>query len=102
MSHTIAVMYLGQDRRVAATRTAVALEPQHPYTKALFAAALPIDLDTPREEIVLSGRGAEPARSAERLPLPPALPARDAALRHRGAGASRRRPADLVACHLYD
>src|SRR2546430_9015983 len=32
---------------------AVALEPQHPYTKALFAAALPIDLDSPREEVTL-------------------------------------------------
>src|SRR6185437_4577950 len=34
-------------------------------------------------------RGAEPAQPAVGLPLPPALPARDAPLLHRGAGAAR-------------
>src|SRR5213596_2853658 len=47
MSHTIAVMYLGKIVEIGDAE-AVALEPQHPYTKALFAAALPIDLDGQR------------------------------------------------------
>jgi len=54
MSHTIAVMYLGQIVEWGSAAT-VALEPKHPYTRALFAAALPIDLDGQSEEIVLSG-----------------------------------------------
>jgi oligopeptide/dipeptide ABC transporter ATP-binding protein len=59
MSRTIAVMYLGQIVEIG-DADAVALEPRHPYTKALFAAALPIDLDSPREEIVLSGEVPSP------------------------------------------
>ena len=84
MSHTIAVMYLGKivERGDAA---AVALEPQHPYTQALFAAALPIDFDAPARGDRARRRGAEPARPARGLPLPHALPSRDAPLRHRPA-----------------
>jgi oligopeptide/dipeptide ABC transporter ATP-binding protein len=54
MSHTIAVMYLGKIVEWG-DADAVALEPKHPYTRALFAAALPIDLDAPRQDSVLSG-----------------------------------------------
>ena len=59
MSHTIAVMYLGKIVEWGEA-TAVALEPRHPYTRALFAAALPIDVDGPREEVVLSGEVPSP------------------------------------------
>jgi oligopeptide/dipeptide ABC transporter ATP-binding protein len=54
MSHVIAVMYLGRIVEAGAARTIVG-EPRHPYTKALFAAALPSHPDDKREEIVLSG-----------------------------------------------
>ena len=54
MSHTIAVMYLGKIVEWGEAGR-VSVEPRHPYTKALFAAALPIDLDSAREDIVLSG-----------------------------------------------
>ena len=54
MSHVIAVMYLGRIVETGAART-VATQPRHPYTKALFAAALPSHPDDTREEIVLSG-----------------------------------------------
>src|SRR5207244_12734085 len=40
MSHVIAVMYLGRVVETGPART-VASQPRHPYTKALFAAALP-------------------------------------------------------------
>src|SRR5512147_3119670 len=59
MSHTMAVMYLGQIVEWGEAE-AVALEPQHPYTKALFAAALPIDLDAPREALALTGEVPSP------------------------------------------
>ncbi len=92
MSHTIAVMYLGKVVEWG-DADAVALAPKHPYTKALFAAALPIDLDGRARGGRARGRGAEPARAAGRLPLPSALRVRAPAVRDRGAGATpRERP----------
>jgi oligopeptide/dipeptide ABC transporter ATP-binding protein len=54
MSHTIAVMYLGKIVELGAAAE-VALRPKHPYTQALFSAALPLDPGERREEIILSG-----------------------------------------------
>ena len=54
MSHTIAVMYLGKIVELGAAAD-VALRPAHPYTQALFSAALPLDPGERREEIILSG-----------------------------------------------
>jgi oligopeptide/dipeptide ABC transporter ATP-binding protein len=54
MSHVIAVMYLGRVVETGAART-VATQPRHPYTKALFAAALPSHPDDSRDDIVLAG-----------------------------------------------
>ena len=99
MSHTIAVMYLGKIVEVG-DADAVALAPKHPYTKALFAAALPIDLDQPREEITLSGEVPSPlappagCRFHPRCPLAmPHCATDEPALRHESGR--------LVACHLY-
>ena len=54
MSHEIAVMYLGRVVEAGAARI-VATQPRHPYTKALFAAALPSHPDDSRDEIILAG-----------------------------------------------
>ena len=54
MSHTIAVMYLGKIVELGAAAD-VALHPKHPYTQALFSAALPLERQQRREEIILSG-----------------------------------------------
>jgi oligopeptide/dipeptide ABC transporter ATP-binding protein len=54
MSHTIAVMYLGKIVELGAAAE-VALSPKHPYTQALFSAALPLDPGARGEEIILSG-----------------------------------------------
>jgi oligopeptide/dipeptide ABC transporter ATP-binding protein len=54
MSHAIAVMYLGQIVELGAAAE-VALRPKHPYTQALFSAALPLAPRERREEIILSG-----------------------------------------------
>src|SRR5438034_6122764 len=59
MSHTVAVMYLGKLVEFGPAR-AVATEPQHPYTRALFAAALPSHPDEKREEVVLAGEVPSP------------------------------------------
>src|SRR5947207_7950272 len=62
MSHAIAVMYLGKIVEYGPAKT-VAADPKHPYTQALFAAALPAHPDEKREEIILTG---EVPRSEER------------------------------------
>jgi len=54
MSHAIAVMYLGRIVELGAAAD-VALRPKHPYTQALFSAALPLAPRDRREEIILSG-----------------------------------------------
>jgi oligopeptide/dipeptide ABC transporter ATP-binding protein len=59
MSHTIAVMYLGKIVEIGEARV-VAQEPRHPYTKALFSAALPSHPDEKREEIILTGEVPSP------------------------------------------
>jgi oligopeptide/dipeptide ABC transporter ATP-binding protein len=99
MSHTIAVMYLGKIVEMGEA-TEVALEPKHPYTKALFAAALPIDLDRPAEEVILSGEVPSPldppggCRFHPRCPyVMPRCATEEPPLKPEGAR--------LVACHLY-
>jgi oligopeptide/dipeptide ABC transporter ATP-binding protein len=59
MSHTIAVMYLGRIVESGEAR-ALARAPKHPYTEALFSAALPSHPDERREEIILPGEVPSP------------------------------------------
>ena len=59
MSHTIAVMYLGQIVEIG-DAAAVASRPKHPYTQALFAAALPSHPSEQRDEMVLAGEVPSP------------------------------------------
>jgi oligopeptide/dipeptide ABC transporter ATP-binding protein len=59
IAHRTAVMYLGRIVEHAETE-ALYERPRHPYTRALFAAALPADPDAPRAEMVLSGEVPSP------------------------------------------
>ena len=99
MSHDVLVMYLGKIVEWGQA-DAVALEPKHPYTKALFAAALPVDLDGPREEVALSGEVPSPidppggCRFHPRCPFAMAHCATEEPLLKEAEGR-------LVACHLY-
>ena len=99
MSHAIAVMYLGQIVELGAAAD-VAVRPKHPYTQALFSAALPLDPDERREEIILSGEIPSPldpppgCRFHTRCPQVMDRCRRD---EPRLAPESGR----LVACHLY-
>jgi oligopeptide/dipeptide ABC transporter ATP-binding protein len=61
MSHTIAVMYLGKIVETGEAAT-VARNPRHPYTQALFSAALPTHPDERRDEIILPGEVPSPVR----------------------------------------
>jgi len=93
------VMYLGKIVEVGGA-DAVALAPKHPYTKALFAAALPIELDQPREEITLSGEVPSPLAPPGGCRFHPRCPF---AMPHCATDepALRRESGRLVACHLY-
>jgi oligopeptide/dipeptide ABC transporter ATP-binding protein len=99
MSRTIGVMYLGKIVEVG-DADAVALAPKHPYTKALFAAALPIDLDRPREEVTLSGEVPSPLAPPGGCRFHPRCPF---AMPHCATDEPALRPESgrLVACHLY-
>lgn len=59
MAHQTAVMYLGQIVEYAETEE-LYQNPLHPYTKALFSAALPSHPDLVREEIILTGEVPSP------------------------------------------
>jgi oligopeptide/dipeptide ABC transporter ATP-binding protein len=59
IAHRTAVMYLGRIVEQGDTE-ALYQNPRHPYTQALFAAALPADPDAPRAELVLSGEVPSP------------------------------------------
>jgi len=99
MSHTIAVMYLGKIVEWGDAE-AIALAPQHPYTKGLFAAALPIDLDGPREEVALAGEVPSPLDPPAGCHFHPRCPfAMNRCATE--APALRTQAGRLVACHLY-
>jgi oligopeptide/dipeptide ABC transporter ATP-binding protein len=99
MSHAIAVMYLGKIVEWGEAGL-VSTEPKHPYTKALFAAALPIDLDSSREDIVVSGEVPSPLAPPSGCHFHPRCPyvmprcSTEEPLLRADSG-------HLVACHLY-
>jgi oligopeptide transport system ATP-binding protein len=99
MSRTIAVMYLGRIVEWGDAE-AVALDARHPYTQALFAAALPVDLDTPRAEVAVAGEVPSPLAPPSGCRFHPRCPF---AMPHCATQEPALRPerGRLVACHLY-
>jgi len=99
MSHTIAVMYLGQIVEIGDAAT-IATRPRHPYTQALFAAALPSHPAEQREELVLTGEVPSPLNPPLACRFHPRCP-------HAMAQCSSEEPVlresegRRVACHLY-
>jgi oligopeptide/dipeptide ABC transporter ATP-binding protein len=100
MSHTIMVMYLGKVVEYGDAHT-IAHSPKHPYTEALFSAALPSHPDERREEIILSGEVPSPMRPPPGCHFHPrcphAMPRCSAEV-----PALRTLPDRHVACHLFD
>ena len=100
MSHVIAVMYLGKIVEMGDART-LALTPKHPYTAALFSAALPSHPDERREEIILPGEVPSPLNPPCGCRFHPRCP-------HAMPQCGQHEPAlapvegRFVACHLYD
>ena len=99
MSHTIAVMYLGQLVEIGEADT-VAGAPKHPYTQALFSAALPSHPGDKREEVIVTGEVPSPVAPPPGCRFHPRCPhamdrcATDVPALSPHAGRQ-------VACHLY-
>ena len=100
MSHSIAVMYLGQLVEFGAAKT-VAADPRHPYTQALFSAALPSHPDESRDEIILTGEVPSPVNPPSGCRFHPRCPH---VLPRCAPEVPRLRTAfgRETACHLYD
>ena len=100
MSHAIAVMYLGKIVEIG-DAAAIAEHPKHPYTQALFSAALPSHPDERRDEIILTGEVPSPLNPPAGCRFHPRCPS----VMERCSSqvpALRANNSRLVACHLYD
>ncbi len=73
MADWLAVMYLGRIVEYAAVEPLFE-EPRHPYTRALFSAALPGHPDRPHQEIVLTGEVPSPLEPPTGCPFHPRCP----------------------------
>jgi oligopeptide/dipeptide ABC transporter ATP-binding protein len=99
MSHEIVVMYLG---RIVESGDACTLahDPKHPYTRALFSAALPSHPDERREEVVLAGEVPSPLKPPSGCRFHPRCPSAM-------PNCAQETPelafveGRMVACHLY-
>jgi oligopeptide/dipeptide ABC transporter ATP-binding protein len=100
MAHEVAVMYLGKIVERAKTRE-LFTNPLHPYTKALFSAALPAHPDVVREEIILSGEVPSPINPPSGCHFHPRCPfamprCAEVEPEDKAIGSGHR-----VSCHLY-
>jgi oligopeptide/dipeptide ABC transporter ATP-binding protein len=104
LAHEVAVMYLGKIVERARTKD-LFNNPLHPYTKALFSAALPSHPDIVREEIILPGEVPSPinppsgCRFHPRCPF--VMPKCSEIEPEEKAAAGNGARGHLVACHLY-
>ena len=100
MAHEVAVMYLGKIVERARTE-ALFTQPLHPYTQALFSAALPGHPDITREEIILPGEVPSPINPPSGCRFHPRCPVAK-------SQCAEIEPQEtnidghMVACHLYN
>lgn len=101
LADEVAVMYLGKMVESGSSET-VFKSPQHPYTQALFSAALPTRPDDHHEEIILQGEVPSPLNPPSGCPFHPRC--------HRKIGpiCERKIPEEVklsnkqkVSCHLF-
>ena len=103
ISDRVIVMYLGKVVEEVAERTTLYAAPKHPYTGALLS-AVPIpnpELGRAAQADRARGRRAEPDQPADRLQLPPALPAlpRGPLRRRATRRSTRSATGQVAACH---
>jgi oligopeptide/dipeptide ABC transporter ATP-binding protein len=100
IAHRTAVMYLGRIVEYADTE-ALFRDPKHPYTKALFAAALPADPDAPGGEFVLTGEVPSPINPPSGCHFHPRCPFAMEICSRVDPVLEAVAPDQQVACHLY-
>ena len=100
IAHRTAVMYLGRIVEYADTE-ALFKDPLHPYTKALFAAALPADPDAPGGEFVLTGEVPSPINPPSGCHFHPRCPYAKPECASVDPAPKSVAPDHQVACHLY-
>ena len=100
MAHEVAVMYLGKIVERARTE-ALFTEPLHPYTRALFSAALPSHPDVTREEIILPGEVPSPINPPSGCRFHPRCPVAKSECAEVEPEEIDIAPGHMVACHLY-
>ena len=100
MAHQTVVMYLGQIVEYSETEE-LYQNPLHPYTKALFSAALPSHPDLVREEIVLTGEVPSPINPPSGCRFHPRCPFAMDRCAVEIPETKEASPGHLVSCHLY-
>ncbi len=100
MAHEVAVMYLGKIVEKAKTKE-LFKNPLHPYTKALFSAALPAHPDIVRDEIILSGEVPSPINPPSGCRFHPRCPFAMPHCAEREPEPKEIATDHVVACHLY-
>ena len=100
ISHRIAVMYLGKIVE-SADSDALCTRPMHPYTKALFAAALPSHPGDRTESGTIVGEIPSPLSLPTGCRFHPRCPSAMPVCSEVEPSLQRREGAGQVACHLY-
>ena len=99
MANEVAVMYLGKIVEKAKTKELFE-KPLHPYTKALFSAALPSHPDITREEIILTGEVPSPINPPSGCRFHPRCPFAMEKCSHEVPELREVAPDHQVSCHL--
>ena len=100
MCQRLAVMYLGKIVERSRTKD-LFKNPLHPYTKALFSAALPAHPDIVREEIVLQGEVPSPINPPSGCRFHPRCPFAMPQCSEIEPKEQEMEAGHVVACHLY-
>jgi peptide/nickel transport system ATP-binding protein/oligopeptide transport system ATP-binding protein len=100
MAHEVAVMYLGKIVERAETEE-LYKNPLHPYTTALFSAALPSHPDITHEEIILTGEVPSPINPPAGCHFHPRCPFAMRQCAEIEPEEKEIAPNHMVACHLY-
>lgn len=100
LAHRVAVMYLGQIVEEAETQELYE-HPLHPYTRALFASALPTHPDARRSAVPLEGEVPSPINPPSGCRFHPRCPFATDVCRTEPPVQKEVAPGHRVSCHLY-
>ena len=100
LAHEVAVMYLGEIVERAETDDLYET-PLHPYTQALFSAALPAHPALQRDEIILQGEVPSPLNPPSGCRFHPRCPFAKDICSEVAPEWKEETPGHFVACHLY-